>query len=99
MPYHFFKSLRFSKGETAAIDKAMMVVAVIHPLSALPQVVEIFSTKNASGVSITTWLLFMLIGVIFMLYAIAHKIKPMIVNQFIWFVMDFLVVTGVLLYG
>lgn len=75
------------------------MVAVIHPLSALPQVIEIFASKNATGVSLATWLLFMLIGIIFMLYAIAHRIKPMIINQFIWFVMDFLIVTGVLIYG
>lgn len=77
----------------------MTMVAVIHPLSALPQVIEIFASKNATGVSLATWLLFMLIGIIFMLYAIAHRIKPMIINQFIWFVMDFLIVTGVLIYG
>lgn len=75
------------------------MVAVIHPLSALPQVIEIFASKNATGVSLATWLLFMLIGIIFMLYAVAHRIKPMIINQFIWFVMDFLIVTGVLIYG
>lgn len=98
MSFHLFKR-GFSKSEVATIDKAMVAVAVIHPLSALPQVVEIFSTHNASGVSLATWVLFMLIGVIFMLYAIVHNIKPMILNQIIWFMMDFLVVIGVLMYG
>ncbi|HET7673439.1 MAG TPA: PQ-loop domain-containing transporter [Candidatus Saccharimonadales bacterium] len=98
MSFHLFKHA-FSKSEKTTIDRAMTMVAVIHPLSALPQVIEIFASKNATGVSLATWLLFMLIGIIFMLYAIAHRIKPMIINQFIWFVMDFLIVTGVLIYG
>lgn len=98
MSFHFFKH-RFTKSEVSTVDKAMTVVAVIHPLSALPQVIEIFATRNAIGVSLTTWLLFMLIGIVFMLYAIVHSIKPMILNQIIWFVMDFLVVIGVLMYG
>ncbi|HEX5456138.1 MAG TPA: PQ-loop domain-containing transporter [Candidatus Saccharimonadales bacterium] len=98
MSFHLLKRT-FTKSEKSTIDKAMTIVAVIHPLSALPQVVEIFSTRNASGVSLVTWVLFMLIGVIFMLYALIHNIKPMILNQIIWFIMDFLVVIGVLMYG
>jgi uncharacterized protein with PQ loop repeat len=98
MSFHFFKHT-FTKSEKTSIDRAMTIVAIIHPISALPQVVEIFSTQNASGVSLITWLLFMLIGVIFLLYAVIHKIKPMIINQIIWFIMDLLVVTGVLMYG
>lgn len=96
---HYFHKHHFSKKEKRSIDRAMMVVAVIHPLTALPQAIEIFANQDATNVSLFTWLSFMAIGVIFTLYAIIHRLKPMIFNQIIWFAVDFLVVAGILIYG
>lgn len=87
------------KRATHIIDRLMNVAAVIHPLSALPQVYAIYSAHNVTGVSLWTWLGFMLIGLVFLAYGIVHKIKPFIVTQVLWFVVDFLVVVGVLMYS
>jgi MtN3 and saliva related transmembrane protein len=81
------------------IDRAMAGAAVIHPLTALPQVIQIYTTQSAAGVSLLTWLMFMALGSIFLAYGIVHRIKPFIVTQILWFIVDFLVVIGVLLYG
>jgi uncharacterized protein with PQ loop repeat len=88
-----------SKRERSAVDHAMMVAAVVHPLTALPQVVQIYTTHTAAGVSLATWLGFMVLGTIFLAYALIHRIRPMIVTQVLWFFVDLSVVTGVLLYG
>lgn len=88
-----------SKREQTAVDRAMMAAAVIHPLTALPQVAQIYATHNASGVSLLTWLGFMVLGAVFLTYALLHRIRPMIVTQVLWFIIDLLVVIGVLLYG
>lgn len=85
--------------KVAAIDKAMNVVAVIHPMTALPQIFQIYATKDVTGVSLLTWILFMFIGVVFLAYGILHKIKPLIILQLLWFIVDGAVVTGILLYG
>ena len=76
-----------------------MVASIIHPLTTIPQVVTIYQTQNASGVSLITWLGFMVIGGIFLAYGIVHKLTPFIVNQVIWFILDLLIVVGVILYG
>ena len=81
------------------IDELMMIASVVHPLSALPQVIQIYSTHNAHSVSLLTWLGFMVLGAIFLTYGVLHNIKPFIITQVLWFIMDGLVVTGVLLYG
>src|SRR6266581_4265390 len=81
------------------INRLMGVAAVIHPLTAVPQVYKIYDTHNATGVSILTWLGFMTLGLIFLAYGIVHKIKPLIVTQVLWYIVDFLVVLGVLMYG
>lgn len=76
----------------------MMVVSVLYPLSALPQVWAIYHSHDVTGVSLLTWFLFMLAGVVFLSYGLAHRIKPLIVTQVLWFIVDILVVVGVLMY-
>lgn len=83
---------------TTTVDRLMMVASLIHPLTAIPQVYSIYSSHNVSGVSLWTWLGFMLIGLIFLLYALSHKLKPIILNQVLWFIVDFLVVIGILVF-
>ena len=98
MPYYLQKYLS-KKKQTALTDRLMSVAAVIHPLTATPQVYAIYTTHDVSGVSLWTWFGFMVIGLIFLLYGILHKIKPFIVTQILWFVVDFLIVLGVILYS
>lgn len=80
------------------IDRAMTTAGAIHPLTALPQIITIYASQNADGVSLVTWLGFMLIGSIFLTYGIAHNLRPFIINQVIWFVIDFAVVVGIILF-
>ena len=76
----------------------MGVAAIIHPLTATPQVYKIYSTNDVAGVSLLTWLGFMILGLIFLAYGIVHRIKPFIVTQVLWFIVDALVVVGVIIY-
>jgi uncharacterized protein with PQ loop repeat len=81
------------------IDDAMAIAAVIHPLTALPQVIMIYVTRNATGVSLATWLGFMAIGLVFLAYGVYHRLTLLIVNQVLWFMLDAAVVIGVLRFG
>src|SRR6185437_11582958 len=78
------------------VDQAMRVAAVLHPVSAVPQVVTIYSTHDVTGTSMLTWLFFMAVGVVFLSYSVAHRIRPLMVTQTLWFVNDFLIVGGIL---
>jgi uncharacterized protein with PQ loop repeat len=77
----------------------MNVVSVLHPATALPQVWSIYATHNVSGVSAPTWLGFMAIGTVFMAYGVMHRLKPLILLQSLWFIIDGLIVLGIILYG
>lgn len=98
MPYHLQKHL-VSKKDKRLIDTSMSFAAIIHPMTAIPQVYAIYSTGDVSGVSLWTWVGFMLLGLIFLAYGIVHNIKPFIVTQLLWFIVDFLVVIGILMYS
>jgi uncharacterized protein with PQ loop repeat len=92
-----FKSL-ITKRQVTQIDRLMNFAAVVHPLTAIPQVYSIYSTHDVGGISLLTWFGFMALGLIFLLYGLVHWIKPLILTQVLWFIVDFLVVIGVLVY-
>lgn len=89
----------YSKRSLSVVDKSMSAVAVIQPLMAAPQIYQIYTTQDASGVSLVTWLAFLLLGLVFLAYGIVHLIKPLIVTQILWFAVDLLVVVGIVLYS
>lgn len=97
MPYQVQKHVT-KKQNTTQIDRLMMVAAIIHPLMTTPQVIQIYTTHDVSGISLLTWFGYMTLGIIFLTYALAHKLRPIIITQVLWFAMDVLVVGGVLLY-
>ncbi|HEV2413100.1 MAG TPA: SemiSWEET family transporter [Candidatus Saccharimonadales bacterium] len=81
------------------LDKLTFVVGIIGPFTVLPQIYSIFSTKSASGVSLTTWLLIFIVTFPWILYGVAHKDKSIIVSFILWEVVNLTVVTGVVMYG
>ena len=78
-----------------AIDRLVKVIAVIGPLTSLPQIIEIwFIDKNAAGVSLVTWSLFLLMAVIWLVYGIVHKSWPIVISNALWIVAQAIVVLG-----
>lgn len=91
--------IKFQKNEMRSIDRAMMFVSILNPLVAIPQAVIIYANQDATNVSLATWLSFMLVGVILTFYSIAHRIRPMIINQILWFIVDIAIIVGIIIYG
>lgn len=71
-----------------------MVVSVVYPFSALPQVFAVFSGKT-EGVAVLSWIFFLVCTILFFIYGVRRKVPPMIVSNSIWMVMDALVVIGI----
>jgi uncharacterized protein with PQ loop repeat len=83
---------------TPLIDTLVNIAAVVHPLTALPQLITIYSSHVVTGISLWTWVGFLLIGLVFLIYGVVHHIKPIILTQILWFVVDLLVIIGIVLY-
>lgn len=77
----------------------MWVAGLVGPISTIPQVVIIFANKSATDVSMLSWVLYTATTVIFLLYSIIHRVKPMIINSLLWLLADIAVIIGVILYG
>jgi len=81
------------------LDKTTFVAGILGPFTVLPQIYQIFTTHNASGVSSISWFLMFVVTLPWVFYGIAHKDKAIIISFILWEVVNFLVVMGALLYG
>lgn len=78
---------------TKAVDGLAYVVGIGGNLAVVPQIIKAWES-DAPGLAITTWILFTLIGFIWLAYAILHKQKPLIVAQCVGISCNLLVVAG-----
>ena len=83
----------------AFLDKTCMVVAVVMPLTVIPQIYKIFYYQIATGVSLLMWILYSILCVPMLIYGLVHKVKPIVVLNFFWLIMQVIVIVGVLIFG
>lgn len=95
--HHLLKFISTKRNRTK-IDALMSVAAVAHPLMALPQVIMVYTTHEVAGLSLFMWAAWLILGLVFLLYGLAHKLKPYILMQLLWVAIDVLMITGILLY-
>jgi MtN3 and saliva related transmembrane protein len=76
----------------------ILAVAIIEPLTTIPQIYQIWSRKSAEGVSLATWGFYTLTACIWLVYGIKIKEKPIIISSIMWILTEGLVVIGILLY-
>lgn len=89
---HPNKKIRF-------LDDLIMVIAVVFPLTTLPQIFEIWVNKNAEIISLFTWSSWLVFSIPLIIYGIVHKEKPIIVMYSLWILMHSLVIIGKIIYG
>lgn len=85
-----------TKKKITPFDTVVVIASFLYPLSGLPQVFQIFR-GSTEGVSLYSWISFTLFSTIFLAYGLKHNIKPMIITNSIWFVIDSLVIIGLLI--
>lgn len=91
--------IKTSDKERKELLEAAMVIAVIQPLTVLPQILHIFNERSAQDVSLLTWALLLVFNSLNLIYATIYRVKPMIINNVVWVIIDAAVVIGVTLYG
>ena len=81
------------------IDKLVYVVGIAGPVMTLPQVTKIWLNKNAAGISLPTWITYAAASLIWTVYGVIHKDKPITISSLMFVVVNLLVVVGALIYG
>lgn len=80
-------------------DKFILFAGTIGPLMAIPQLYKIYSSQDASGISFISFTAYAFFNVMWVIYGVLHKEKPIIIVYILWFIMNTSVATGVLLYN
>lgn len=87
-----------NKKTVRALDKIVTFMGMLGPLGAIPQVYEIWVTQDASGNALSTWLIWNLTSVFWIIYGIAHRSYPVIIIQTAWLLVQSAVILGILIY-
>ncbi|MDO8508985.1 MAG: hypothetical protein Q7S27_04850 [Nanoarchaeota archaeon] len=100
MIHSILHKLKITKrDEKKLIDRLIYLAGIISPLITLPQLLNIWLEKNASGVSAISWTSYLIVACFWLSYGIIHKYKPIIFAYVIWIVLDALIIIGTILYG
>lgn len=85
---------REAKSKTIkTVDGAAYIVGIGGNIAVVPQIIKAWES-DAPGLAITTWILFTLIGLVWLVYAIMHDQKPLIAAQVAGIICSLLVVSG-----
>ena len=81
------------------MDKAIYGATTFGIVMTIPQIMEIWVGKDASGVSALSWVSYMLVSIFWLVYGLLHKEKPIIFGNTIWLFLYVIIIWGTLLYG
>lgn len=84
--------------EKRVLDRTIFIASLVGPMTAMPQIYQIFSTQTAAGVSIWSWIMGLGFGAIWITYALFYKIKPVLIQQCLWIMIDLIIITGIFMY-
>jgi len=76
----------------------MYGVAAFAPLALIPQILQVYTTHSGAGLSLPTWLLFVLFNILWSLYGAIHKDAQILFANILMAFCNFAVVLGILLY-
>src|SRR3989344_1265738 len=60
------------------LDKLILVAGVVGPLLSFPQIILIYSNKDASDISAVSWFGWAALNIVWILYGLAHKERPIV---------------------
>lgn len=85
--------------EKHILDRTIYIASFAGPMTAMPQIYSIFASQSAVGVSIWSWILGLGFSFIWIAYALFYKIKPILVAQSLWVMIDIIIIVGIMMYN
>ena len=76
----------------------MYGIGLFAPLALLPQILQIYRTHDAQGLSLTTFALISVVHALWAVYGAVHKEKHLVIANAAMFAFNAFIVAGILLY-
>lgn len=80
-------------------DKFIYLVAIVGPISNLPQLYMVWGEKNVAGISIHSWFFFSFISLTWLIYGIIHKDRHLLIMNGALVVIQAFIAIGAMYYG
>ncbi len=81
------------------VGTSMLFVGVLMPLTQLPQIVTLYTTKVTTGLSLETWLMYLVLCCVPIIYGIVYKLPPLIISNVLWTIVNLVVIIGIIKFG
>lgn len=81
------------------LDQLLVVLAIVGPLTGVPQLYTILQEKSAASVSVISWSLYIILTIPWIIYGFVHKEKPIVISSILWLVLDTAIVVAALAYS
>ncbi len=82
-----------------SMDKLIYIIAILFPIMLIPQVLKIWIMKTAEGLSLITWISYVVFTIFWIIYGFLHKEKPIIITNLLFLVLHSLIMIGIIIYG
>ncbi len=81
------------------LDRVVLAVGIIGPLTSIPQILKIYVLQDATGVSVISWGTWALLDIPWIIYGIVHRERPIVVTYCLWLFVNTMVFAGAVMYG
>ena len=99
MLHHVHKHKKKNNLSNDAWDFLLYFFVFTTPLFEIPQAYLIYSKKDADGVSVLTWVYFAASSVVWLIYGLRKKLKPVIFSYTLYLIIETIIVVGILKYN
>ena len=81
-----------------SFDNLMIAVSLIEPVLNIPQVIQLYSVKNAVSLSLTTWVFYVATTVLWFVWGWKRKLKAIWISQVFWILIEIAMIYGIIIY-
>lgn len=81
------------------VDHIIYIAGIFGVSVYIPQLVKLYSEKNAEGLSILSWIGFIVGSLFWMVYGIVHKQKPIIFINASLATVQAIILVGIFIFG
>lgn len=86
-------------GNKRFVDRLTLFVAILEPIVTAPQAIAIFYHREATGVSLSTWIGYDMLNLVWLWYAVIHRNRIIFIYQGLFLIVQTVIIVGGLLYG
>jgi uncharacterized protein with PQ loop repeat len=97
--HHPIKKVLHKNHKSKYGDVLVYFFALVTPLFMAPQAIEIFKNHNATNVALITWVFFILADIVWIIYSVKHKLRPLLYGHALYLAVETVVVVGILMYS